>query len=261
MPSAAAYIDSLLSQGRVTFTTDQATAALGVSPTAAQAAIRRLKHKGVVADPYRGFHVIVPPQYRRLGCRPAEDFLPDLMEHLGEPYYAALLTAARYHGAGHQAPMVFQAMVPNRRRGIACGQVQVDFIVRQDMAETPVVTRNTDTGVLRISSPEATAVELVGYPQHCGFLDNVATVLAELAATLEGPALAAEAKRAPTAWVQRLGFLLCQVGETTLADVLDPVLEGREVFPVALASWEDMVGAPRDQRWRVAVNVDVQPDL
>jgi predicted transcriptional regulator of viral defense system len=261
MPSPANYIDSLLAQGRVTFTTEQATAALGVSPAAARAAIRRLKRKGVVADPYRGFHVVVPPQHRRLGCRPAEQFLPDLMEHLGEGYYAALLTAARYHGAGHQVPMVFQAMVATRRRALNCGRVQVDFIMRHDMVDTSVVTRNTETGVLRLASPEATALEVVGYPQHCGYLDNVATVLGELSATLDRTALAAEAHRAPTAWVQRLGFLLGEVGASSLSDALAPVLATREVFPVALASWEDMAGAPRDPRWRVAVNVELEPDL
>jgi len=44
--------------------------------------------------PYRGFYVIVSPEYRSLGCRPAEQFIPDLMEYLGEVYYAGLLSAA-----------------------------------------------------------------------------------------------------------------------------------------------------------------------
>lgn len=258
---ASDLIDRFVAQGRVTFTTDEAVEALGVSRTAALAVLRRLKQKGAVADPYRGFHVIVPPPHRRLGCRPAEQFLPDLMEHLGVPYYGALLTAARYHGAGHQAPMVFQAMEASDRRGIECGQVRIDFVARHDMADTPVVTRNTETGVLRLSSPEATAVEVVGYPHHCGYLDNVATVLGELAGSLDGAALAAEAERAPTSWVQRLGFLLGEVGASALADAVLPVLASREVFPVALAPWEEMKGAPRDARWRVAVNVDLEPDL
>ena len=41
-----------------------------------------------------------------------------------------------------------------------------------------------------------------------GYLDNVATVLAELAESIEAAALEAEARRAPVAWVQRLGYLL-----------------------------------------------------
>ncbi len=261
VPSAADYIDDLLARGRCTFTTDDAVEALGVSVTAARAAVRRLKDKGVVAVPYRGFHVVVSPEYRRLGCRPADQFVPELMVHLGVPYYVGLLSAARIHGAAHQAPMVFQVIVPRPRPGLACGSVRVDFIARHDMEATPVVERNTPTGILRVATAEATALEVVGYPQRCGYLDNVATVLAELAEGMEGGALAAEARRAPVAWVQRLGFLLTLVGAEDLARYLDAVLAERGAFPVPLASWKAMTGAPRDARWRVAVNIDVEPDL
>ncbi|MCP4655009.1 MAG: type IV toxin-antitoxin system AbiEi family antitoxin domain-containing protein [bacterium] len=52
------------SRGRYHFSTEQAVRELGVSNTAAQAALRRLRAKGTIATPYRGFHVIVPPEYR-----------------------------------------------------------------------------------------------------------------------------------------------------------------------------------------------------
>ena len=120
------------------------------------------------------------------GCLPAEKFIPDLMTHLCGPHYVGLLTAAKYHGAGHQAPMVFQVIVPTSRRGLECGEVRVEFIARRDMSATLIVERNTHTGVLRIATPEATAIELVGYPEQCGYLNNVATVLAELADSING---------------------------------------------------------------------------
>lgn len=106
---------------------------------------------------------------------------PQLMEHLEQPYYVALLSAAAYHSAAHQAPMVFQVMVPRSRRSFECGGVRVDFVARRDMESTFVGERDTPTGVLRIASPGGTTIELLGYPERCGFLDNVATVLAELA--------------------------------------------------------------------------------
>ncbi|AKU92248.1 type IV toxin-antitoxin system AbiEi family antitoxin domain-containing protein [Vulgatibacter incomptus] len=260
MRSAADYIEDLQSNGRLTFTTEQAIQALGRSVPAVRAQLRRLKEKGHIADPYRGFHVVVPPQYRRLGCLPADHFIPQLMGHLGEPYYVALLSAAAYHGAAHQAPMVFQVMVTKARRGLSCGGVRVDFVARQDMASTSVVERNVPTGVLRIASPAATALEIVGYPERCGYLDNVATVLAELAESIDGEALAAEARRAPVAWVQRLGYLLVLVEQNALAHRLDDVLAERNVFTVPLAPWHEMEGARRDARWHVAVNTDVEPD-
>jgi len=261
MTSAADYIQELQARGRYYFTTDDAVRSLGSSLVATRAALRRLKEKTLIADPYRGFHVVVPPQYRRLGCLPADQFIPELLDHLGEPYYVGLLSAAAYHGAAHQAPMVFQVVVPKARRSLECGSVRVQFIARSDMEATPIVERNTATGVLRIASPEATALELVGYPQHCGYLDNVATVLAELAEAMDGERLAEEARRAPLAWVQRLGYLLCFVEADELAGQLDGIAAERNAFTVALAPWKSMTGAPRDARWSVAVNIDVEPDL
>lgn len=261
MDSAADYIENLQTNGRLVFTTDDAVQALGRSLPAVRAQLRRLKEKGRIADPFRGFHVVVPPKYRRVGCLPPDHFIPQLMEHLGEPYYVALLSAAAYHGAAHQAPMVFQVMVPRARRSLECGGVRVDFIARRDMGDTSVVERDTPTGVLRVASTAATAVELVGYPERCGFLDNVSTVLAELAESIDGDVLEAEARRAPAAWVQRLGYLLVLVEQDELADRLDDVLAERKVFTVALAPWQDMEGTPRDPRWRVAINTEVEPDV
>jgi predicted transcriptional regulator of viral defense system len=129
------------------------------------------------------------------------------------------------------------------------------------MSETPVVERNTPTGVIRIASPAATALELVGYPERCGYLDNVATVLAELAESIDGAALEAEALRAPVAWVQRLGYLLVLVEQSKLADRLDGVLAKRKLFVVPLAPWEGIVGSPRDSRWQIAINTNVEPDV
>ena len=261
MPSAAEYIDNLQARGRFSFSTQEAVEGMGAAVVAARGALRRLKEKGHIASPYRGFHVVVPPEYRRLGCLPADQFVPDLMEHLGQPYYVGLLSAARYHGAAHQAPMVFQVVVPAARRDIECGAVKVGFVARKDAAHTPVIERNTRTGRIRVATPEATAIEVVGYVQHCGYLDNVGTVLAELRERMNGEALQAEARRAPIAWVQRLGYLLQLVDAEDLASSLDPVMEERQPVPAPLAPWKAMAGAPRDARWRLAVNIEVEPDL
>lgn len=261
MNSIADYIEELQTNGRLVFTTHDAVHVLGKSAAAVRAQLRRLKEKGVLAVPYRGFYVVVPPKYRRLGCLPPDHFIPQLMEHLQEPYYVALLSAAAYHGAAHQTPMVFQVIVPRSRRSMGCGRVRVDFVARHDMRDTAVVERDTPTGVLRVASPAATAVEVVGYPERCGFLNNVATVLSELAESVDPHALEAEARRAHTAWVQRLGFLLVLVGQEELASCLDRVIAERDAFTVALAPWQDMEGSPRDSRWQVAINTDVEPDL
>ena len=151
----AEEISKLASQGRSCFSFDQLSQWVGSSsPDALKSALRRLLKKGQIAMPLRGFYIIVPPEYRALGSLPAEQFIPDLMTHLGEVYYAGLLTAAAYHGAAHHRPQVFQAVVAKPRRSIQCGKVKVDFVVRKNAQEIPIQTRNTPTGILQLSTPE-----------------------------------------------------------------------------------------------------------
>jgi hypothetical protein len=43
--------------------------ALNVSADAVKLALNRLSKQGLIAQPARGFYVIIPPEYRSLGCR------------------------------------------------------------------------------------------------------------------------------------------------------------------------------------------------
>ena len=102
-PSAREYVSDLAAGGRYHLTSREVQSALGVSAAAAKLALNRLAKKNVIASPARGFYVIVPPEYRSLGCLPGDQFIPALMKHLDLPYYAGLLSAAQYHGAAHRS--------------------------------------------------------------------------------------------------------------------------------------------------------------
>jgi predicted transcriptional regulator of viral defense system len=255
------FITSLTARGRYHFATAEAVGSEGSSQGAVRAAIRRLKKKGLVATPYRGFHVVVPPEYRRIGCLPAEQFIPQLMDHLGLVYYGALLTAARYHGAAHQQPQVFQVMVAKNRPAIVCGDVRVAFIARRNTDRIPSVLFNTPRGEIAVSSVEATAFDLVGYFTRAGGLDNVATVLGELSDAIEPKRLAETAELSPKPWSQRLGYLLSLIGAAGHADGLASHLAGSSTEIVPLDPGHEISGASRDERWKVLVNVKVEPDL
>ncbi len=259
--SAARLVTNLAAKGRYHFTTPEAAEALGGSIVATRAALRRLKRKGAIAVPYRGFNVIVPPEYLRIGCLPADQFIPQLMANLELKYYVALLSAAQYHGSAHQQPQIFQVMVRKNRSSIECGQVRVAFVARRNVAEIPAVEHNTPRGSIRVSSPEATAFDLVGYPEHAGGLDHVATVLTELAESISAERLVALAPLSPVAWSQRLGHILERVGEADRAVPLADFVRqaARETIP--LDSRSGVEKAERDPRWKLAVNVKLAPDL
>jgi predicted transcriptional regulator of viral defense system len=269
---ARQYIEDLAATGRYHFLAKEAQKALGASAAAVKVTLSRLSKRGVIASPARGFYVIVPPEYRSLGCLPADQFIPALMKTLNLPYYAGLLTAAQYHGAAHQRPQQFQVFLEKRRLPIACGRVRVVFLIRKRLREVPVQSLNTPRGTLLVSSPEATALDLVGYQHQAGGLNQVATVLSELAEKIEPAELAAAAAAAPVPWAQRLGYLLERVGAPEKAASLKEYVRARarESAPLlANAPKPSRLPDPRrarrdkvvrDADWKLYVNAEVQPE-
>jgi predicted transcriptional regulator of viral defense system len=219
-----------------------------------------LAARGEIASPARGFHVIVPPEYRRLGCLPADQFIPSLMEHRRVPYYAGLLSAAQYHGSAHHRPQAFQVILGRNRPAIACGSVRVAFVARRNVGEVPVRSFNTPRGTVLVSTAEATALDLVGYMRHAGGVDRVAGVLSELGGDMDPERLVVAAKSAPVLWAQRLGYLLEHVGSGDRAVLLkEHVRKGARNFTKLIPS-ASADGAPRSRDWRLLVNAVVEPE-
>lgn len=112
-----------------------------------------------------------------------------------------------------------------------------------------------------VSTPETTAFDLVRFRAACGYWNNVATALAELAEKLDPDRLVAGASRVARSDFQRLGWLLELVEENELADALAKELEGQRLLPTPLTSARTRADVPIDRRWRVLVNDEVEPEL
>jgi len=255
------YIDGLQAKGSYCFSGEEVDAALESGTVATRAALRRLKQHGAIAMPFRGFYVIVPPEYRQIGCLPANQFVPSLMEYLNEPYYAGILSAAECYGAAHQRPQAFQVVTEHSRSGILCGTVKVDFIKRKNAAMMPTREFKTPRCYLKVSTPEVNAFDVVGYPHHAGGLDNASTVLAELAESLDAEKLIAIAGLSPITWAQRLGYLLELIGEAELAKGLAAYIAERKPVPAPLSPSRPHHGVRQVSRWRLLPNETVAPDL
>lgn len=260
-PRASDTIANFAANGRHHFSTADMQSALGVSAAATRLALGRLATKGLIASPARSFYVILPPEYRRFGCLPAHEFIPALMKYRHQPYYAALLSAAEYYGAAHHRPQVFQVAVAGSHRQIACGAVRVSFIARKRLAEVAVQSFNTPRGTVLVSSVEATAVDLVGYEKRAGGLDNVATVLSELAERINPDLLPVAAKTAPMPWAQRLGFILERVGAAGKVAPLRAYVQrhARDIAPLLPAVHNDG-RSPRDADWRLRINAEFEAE-
>jgi predicted transcriptional regulator of viral defense system len=259
-PPMSRWVEHLQSLGRYTFTRGQVERETGRSFVAVQTALRRLKEQGRIVSPRRGFYVLVPPEYRAAGSTPASWFIDDLTHYLGQPYYVGLLSAAAIHGAAHQRPMVFQVVTSRPTREMRAGKVTIQFSMSSKVAQMPVTEQQTETGTMRVATPETTAFDLVRYPEAAGHLSNVATVLAELAGRLDGRALLAIAQLVRLPDVQRLGYLLDAVGPRDLGDPLAKWLERHRLRAIPLRPGEQADVAV-DRRWHILPNAELEADL
>jgi len=257
-PRAHDVIVDLAARGRYHFTSSELRSALGVSEAAVRQALRRLAAKGEIASPARGFYVIVPPEYRRLGCLPADQFVPALMERRSIRYYVGLLSAAQYHGAAHHRPQEFQVVLKRNRPAIACGSVKVVFVSRKNLVAVPVERFNNPRGTITVSSVEATVVDLVGYMHRAGGVDRVAGVLSELGDAIDPGRLVEASKSASVLWAQRLGYLLEYVGAGDKAVLLKENVAQRARNFTKLLPGNDAAGAPRSKDWRLFANARIE---
>jgi predicted transcriptional regulator of viral defense system len=259
-PRARDIIVDLAARGRYHFTLWEFRSALGVSESAARQSVRRLAARGEIASPARGFYVIVPPEYRRLGCLPADQFIPALMQRKGVPYYVGLLSAAQYHGAAHHRPQELQVVLERNRPAITCGSIKVVFVARGNLAAVPVERFNNPRGTVVVSSVEATAVDLVGYMHRTGGVDRVAGVLSELGDKLDSSRLVEASKSASILWAQRLGYLLEHVGAQDKAVLLKEYVGRHAKNFTKLLPGVDADGALRSKGWRLLVNASIETE-
>ena len=116
-------------------------------------------------------------------------------------------------------------------------------------------------GPIRVSTPEATALDLVRYMPGAGHIDNAATVLSELSEAIDSAKLLELAKVTEIPYVQRLGYLLDLVGWSALADPLAALVDAQRPRAALLRPERPLEDAKRDERWRLLINDVVDPDL
>jgi len=257
----ASWIEGLPADGRYTFTRQDAEDASGGSFVAVQSALRRLKKKGRIASPRRGFYVLVPPEHRAAGSPPASWFIDDLMRYCGCQYYVGLLSAAALHGAAHQQPMVFQVLTDKLSATMKTGRVTIEARKSRAVGRYATTRIQTETGTMAVSTPEATALDLVRFPRAAGYWNNIATVLAELAETMDPTRLVEAAALGQLPDAQRLGYLLDLVEQEQLAGPLAEWLAAQRTTVVSLRTEKEAEGHEVHPRWRVIPNESVEPDL
>lgn len=208
------YLYDLLSTGRIVFSSKDALDALGVDQGAFLDSAERLQKQHRLISPRQGFYVVVPPQYLSWGSPPPAWYVDDLMLNEARPYYVGLLKAAELHGATHQAVMEFQVITDKRMPRISAGRSVLSFYYRKNLGaiHAGIEERKTDTGRMKISSIELTALDLLRYPHASEGINHIATALSDLGKKIDAGKLAALAPAFERPVVQRMGWLLDHLG-------------------------------------------------
>lgn len=232
---------------------------------AIKSALTRLSDKGRILSIFKGYYLVIPPQYSSKGILPPALYLDAFMKHLQRQYYVALLNAAAFHGASHQQPQVYFVMTqfpvlrPTHKKGL-----RINYISIKKIPESLIERRKTEAGYLNVSNAALTACDLIQFEKRVGGLNRAATVLSELAEVLK-PAdfTTALLKQVHVTALQRLGYLLENICfQTALADALFEAMKRDELrlLRIPLKAAKETTGFSASNRWKVIVNTEIEID-
>ena len=259
----SAFIRNHEIRGQVAFPLSEVREATGLSAKTLATELQRQVAHGRIIIPYRGFYVVVPPQYALKGIVPPTYYIHELMKSVGKPYYVCLLSAAAFHGAAHQRAMQTQVMTVAPRIRPSGMNKQLDWNYRQQIPLELLLSRNAEMGVVLYSNAELTAVDLVQFAGHVGGYQRAATVLSELIDAVNASKMAKVFPYTTSATIQRLGYILEFVlEEKEKADELYQQLKAYSPRwkKVLLSNWEAENGDAQANRWHVNPNIEIEID-
>jgi predicted transcriptional regulator of viral defense system len=266
----ARFVEERQSRARYVFARSDLEG-LGLSTSAEYASLQRLARAGRISKVgnRHGLWLIVPLEYREVGAPPATWVLDDVMSALGVPYYVGLRSAAEWLGATHHALQTMQVVVGRQLRPFSIGRERLHFVEKRAAATTPITLQPSQVSPLRVSTPGATALDLVRFMDASGGLTTVVGVLEQIAdhCTVQDLRLALDAAGDnPSA--QRLGYLFARLERRRLAATVAAWLGPRRTRFVPLELGQSRanpihVGGTTvvDAMWRVTVASELDSSL
>jgi predicted transcriptional regulator of viral defense system len=258
------WVENLLQRGRIAFSVEQLREAYpNYTDVALKLILNRLFKKGKAISIHKGFYLIISPQYASRGVLPPSLYLETLMKYLNRPYYLGLLNAASFYGAAHQQPQEFFVFTnypqlrPINKKGI-----KVNYISVKEIPANLLEERKTESGYLKISSPELTAADLVQFEKKIGGLSRSSTVLNELCEEIKLENINEQfLKQIPVATLQRLGYILdkiLQKQEIASKIYNESLKSGIKFQKVALRASQKRNEFPFDEKWKIIINTEIE---
>ena len=252
------FLKEIQSKGRYTVTLKELKNNFESSEKAILQNIFRLKSKNQLAQVRKEFYVIVSPQYSNRGMIPPTLFIGDLMHFLKREYYVGLLSASALHGAGHQQPMQFQVITKKPPlRSIKNKKLDIHFFVKSKWQEEDIIEKKTESGYINVSSPALTAFDLVHNNKKIGGLNRVIPILEDLVESIRSSDMNRTATRQKNPELQRLGYLLEQLGNQQLATVLYKRIERKPLREIPISLAHKNREGELNSKWNIILNTEL----
>ncbi len=223
---------------------------------AVKKALHRLAKRGLVvlATKRPAGWLIVPAEQAHYGAPPATWWLDDCLMRIEPHYYVALLSAARHWGSAHYAIQDTQVMVSKPRPALTPGRLKVDFFSKRTIAKTPTVMVTAGVAAWRVSTREATLLDLIRHQPNISGIESVVRIARDLAPNIELAGLTQSLNamgQVPVA--QRLGYILDRLSMKKPAQrVADWLASHRTMtHPLELQVFKDESSLLVDERWNI----------
>jgi predicted transcriptional regulator of viral defense system len=260
------WVEGLQKEGKISCSLTEVTEHfLSQSQTTLKKSLTRLASKGKICSVWKGFYVIVPIEYQTKGIVPDVFYIDQLMKFLKHDYYVSLLNAAVFYGAAHQQPQETSIVTtPPSLRSTQKRGIKINFNNKAVILEQFTEKRKTPTGYIKISSPELTATDLILFEKEVGGLNRAATVLNDLAESLDFKKLSALFfEYVPIPVIQRLGYLLdIELKYHSLADklLLQVKQHGYLFRTTPLKNRKPIAGCETNKKWKIIINEQIEID-
>ncbi|WP_437397199.1 type IV toxin-antitoxin system AbiEi family antitoxin domain-containing protein [Flagellimonas lutimaris] len=260
----ADFIKNRLSLEEYSFSRDEYMAYSGKDANAIATDLAYLSEKGEIFALRKGFYLIIPPRYSKLGVLPLELYVNKLFEHLEKPYYIGLYSAAQIHGAAHQQVQTGYIITQSTRMlDIHKKNVTINFFLTSNWPKANIVQKKSDAGYFNVSDPLLTIVDLIYHQRKLGGINRILANIEELLEEVEPSEMDSLLQWYPHKSVlQRLGFLIDYINpEENLREPLIVHLERHGFYPVLLNTSDKIKPGAVDNKWKVDVNLALESDI
>ena len=266
------YLDDRLAHGRSYFSREEALKALSIVPRNFAAAATRLINKGRLANPRHGFFLILRPEDKIIGAPDPVRWIDPLMKHQRLDYRISLLRAAAFHGASHQAAMVFHVVVPKQLRDFELGRHRLQFLYQTPRAFSRVNRADaldrikSEEGFASVAGVELTLLDCARYFHKAGGINSVAQVAKDIGDKADSAKLARTAAAYENSSVRRLGFLLDWAGHERQALALEPFVKKAKTATPLNPAAKPLVpslaaSSEKNSKWKLLINERVEIDF